>query len=70
MFVLNSTIYSSAPGIEYAESKSGSGTQISFVRPYIMPKVKKEDNCSDLTNEKKELIRIWIESTSIFKMSN
>lgn len=55
--------------IEYVESFSGISADFSYVKPFLLADLTRVDNnASPLTRDKEEFIRLWIESTHIFKM--
>ena len=74
IIAFNGTLLTSFPSVDYVESYSG--TEISFVQRYeYSPITKKELQVSNDTLDKLdvsikcELIRSWIDDTSIFKMN-
>ena len=74
IIIFNGTLLTSFPTVDYAESNTG--TSISFVWRHDSTQVTKKD--MQVSNDaldkldasiKSELIRSWIDDTSIFKMN-
>ena len=74
IIIFNGTLLTSFPTVDYAESYSG--TEVSFVWRHDSTQVTKKD--MQVSNDaldkldasiKSELIRSWIDDTSIFKMN-
>jgi hypothetical protein len=65
LIVFTSAIYSSFKSVQYVESYSGASTQYSFVRRFTAEdNIKKDKDMPQLTSQKQELIRLWLESTA------
>lgn len=75
VLVFSSIINSSLPEVTHVVSHSGSATEYSFIQHYSMEDNAIKDPIKDSAKElllgnKDELIRLWIESTSIYRMNN
>lgn len=72
VLIFTTNLNSSLPAVVYVQSESGASTEYSFVQRYTPQDNAKKDPVNEvhLLGEKEELIRLWIESTSIFRMNN